>query len=53
VTLIGLGEPYYVHIAVNTPTAKGGWIGSGLLPIGQTITHTFQEPSLFLPLIVR
>jgi hypothetical protein len=53
VTLIGLGEPHYVHIAVNTPTAKGGWIGSGLLPIGETVTYTFQEPSIFLPLIAR
>jgi hypothetical protein len=54
VTLTGLGEPYYVHIAINTPFGQGGWSGSGTLLVGETITHTIHlqmnHHTLFLPL---
>ncbi|MCU0485419.1 MAG: hypothetical protein MUC85_04850 [Anaerolineales bacterium] len=57
VTLTGLGEAYYVQIAVKTPLFQGGWSSAGTLGIGETLTGLVEIESnshlVFVPLLLR
>jgi len=57
VTLTGLGEDYYVHVAVSSPFLNGGWSGAGTLAAGETLDQPVDlrapEGMLFLSLIQR
>ena len=56
VTLTGLGEAYYVHVAASTPAFRGGWSAEGtMLAAGETMTQVVPLRSngvrVFLPMI--